>query len=561
MTTMDNNENRFVFRRCRNQLTEPLIAPEETREGTVISRDDERDQQSAPRSFTRRAQNQTLAEPLLASEEPQECVVSRGDDGEDQPAQTKPQSRNINLILAFTLFAFAGRSLWSQSVLSTLVYLLRNDNPEAVGFITAVMGMSQLIASFPTGILADRHRRDSLLKVASVVGIVAVAVTLFSVWRESYQWLTVALAVWGTFWGIASTSLSALFADSIQEGDRSFYFTRRSIILKVGNMAGPVAALILFAVLGDKWTIRDCSIVMGVGQILCLPAMFILCFLNDDNAVQHDELSEAFEPSTQSSTGSDNSDLDFDDTTLDSGASDSSPSKYCCCCLPEHRFIPVLIALADVLSGLGSGMSIRYFPIFFLDNLKLSPVIVQVLYTISPLGQAVLMHVGQVWSRSVGRCKMTVVFKWTGVTCMLVMVASYVCHLPTWSICLFFLLRTSFMNATSALTKSVLMDAVPKNERGKWSALESVNMFSWSGSAALGGLLVGYKGIIFNFLVTGSIQFLATFPLVLLFSREGTEGATQVLASNPRDEEAPCGSATAVVSERQACDTLAIKTT
>jgi predicted MFS family arabinose efflux permease len=135
------------------------------------------------------------------------------------------------------------------------------------------------------------------------------------------------------------------------------------------------------------------------------------------------------------------------------------------------------------------------------------------------------MHGGQVWSRRIGRCKMAVAFKWIGISCMLIMIASYTIHLPTYAICLFYLLRTCFMNATSALTKSVLMDAVPKSERGKWSALESVNMFSWSGSAAIGGLLVGYKGIIFNFIVTASVQFLATLPLVFLFSREGTEGA------------------------------------
>lgn len=491
----------------------------------------------------RQCQNQ-LSEPLLAFEElEKDDAESHADIG-----QQGQQSENIRLILAFTLFAFAGRSLWSQSVLSTLVYLLRNDDPESVGFVTAVMGITQLIASFPTGILADRHRRDSLLKVASLVGLLAVIVTLFSLNRESYQWLTVALAVWGLFWGIANTSLSALFADSIQEGDRSFYFTRRSIILKVGNMAGPLAALALFAALGDKWTIRDCSIVMAVGQITCLPAMFILCFLNDDHAVQHDDDDElrqallmprATSATAISSTESDDdSSCVEDDTTLDSASSenDNVPSKYCCHCLPEHRFIPVLISLADVLSGLGSGMSIRYFPIFFCDNLKLGPVIVQVLYVISPVGQAILMHTGQVWSKSIGRCKMTVVFKWLGVCCMLLMIASYAMRLPRWCICVLYLLRTSFMNATSALTKSVLMDAVPKSERAKWSALESINMFSWSGSAALGGVLVGFEGIVFNFIVTFCIQFLATLPLVLIFSREESEGSMQRRSSN--DEEA-----------------------
>lgn len=37
------------------------------------------------------------------------------------------------------------------------------------------------------------------------------------------------------------------------------------------------------------------------------------------------------------------------------------------------------------------------------------------------------------------------------------------------------------------LTKSVLNDYVSKANRAKWNSLESINVFSWSGSAALGG--------------------------------------------------------------------------
>jgi predicted MFS family arabinose efflux permease len=83
-------------------------------------------------------------------------------------------------------------------------------------------------------------------------------------------------------------------------------------------------------------------------------------------------------------------------------------------------------------------------------------------------------------------------------------------------ICTLLVLRTAFMNSTNALTKSVLMDHVPQDERAKWSALESFNMFSWSGSAALGGILVDSDGIIFNFCITAALQFVATFPHLLL---------------------------------------------
>ena len=70
------------------------------------------------------------------------------------------------------------------------------------------------------------------------------------------------------------------------------------------------------------------------------------------------------------------------------------------------------------------------------------------------------------------------------------------------------------------------MDNVPPSERGRWAALESLNMFSWSGSAALGGYLVGWIGMVPLFCMTAGIQFLGTFPLVRLSMEEKLEGHT-----------------------------------
>lgn len=170
-------------------------------------------------------------------------------------------------------------------------------------------------------------------------------------------------------------------------------------------------------------------------------------------------------------------------------------------------------------------MSIRYFAIFLYDNLHLKPVHVQVLYMIAPIVQACLAKLAQVLAKSYGRCRVTVAFKWIGVSFMMAMVIMTKCSKQSIDdgnkqviamICALLVTRTAFMNATSALTKSVLMDHVPNNERAKWSALESFSMFSWSGSAALGGILVSYHGILFNFCITASLQFVATLPHLLL---------------------------------------------
>mmetsp|Transcript_18683 Transcript_18683/g.43239 ORF Transcript_18683/g.43239 Transcript_18683/m.43239 type:complete len:241 (+) Transcript_18683:2180-2902(+) len=193
----------------------------------------------------------------------------------------------------------------------------------------------------------------------------------------------------------------------------------------------------------------------------------------------------------------------------------------CCCCGGggggrPRRLVPSLIATADVLAGIASGMSIRYIAIFLYDNLNLGPVAVQVVYLVNPILQVILRREAQSLARVHGRCTVTVGLKWIGISLMLAMVAAYKLGVPRLWICGILVLRTCFMNAGSPLTKSVLMDHVPKEERAKWASLESVSMVSWSGSAALGGILVESRGILFNFCFTALLQVLATGPLVLL---------------------------------------------
>ena len=451
-------------------------------------------------------------------------------DGPVEEVRRRKPSRNVILTLLYTIFAFSGRSIWSQSVLAAYVYLLRNNQAEAVGFITAVLGLSQLVTSIPAGIIADAHRRDVLLKFSSTVGCFAVGVTFWACWRESYVCLVLALAVWGLYYGVTNTTLGALFADSIPLGDRSYYFTQRASLLSLGNVCGPAVSLVLFFKLGDNWTVRDCSIVMAVGQCVCFPAILVLCFFNDKYAVdinretQEERYRNQEEQEEPLLIESDHEVIE-DHSTAEEEEGETTALLFWKPCLAAHRLIPAQIATADIISGLASGMSIRYFPIFFVDNLRLSPVEVQVLYICSPLGMALLMRMAQRLSSSYGRLHVVVLHKWIGIALMIAMMVAYLSGLSKATVCALYVLRTAFMNSTGALTRSTLMDHVPSSERGKWSALESVNMFSWSGSAALGGVLVGICGLLPVFGVTAFLQFVATWPLMMLFRYDVTEGS------------------------------------
>ena len=178
----------------------------------------------------------SISEPLLSKDDEDYGSINiSADNGILHDREAETVSRNVRLILMYTWFVFAGRSIWNQNVLAAFVYFLRSGNPEAVGYITAVMGLSQLIVSLPSGYFADKYRRDTMLRVASMVGIVAIAITLSALYYADYRYLVAALAVWGTYWGIANTSVSALFADSIKQGQRAYYFTQRSTLVSLAN--------------------------------------------------------------------------------------------------------------------------------------------------------------------------------------------------------------------------------------------------------------------------------------------------------------------------------------
>jgi len=472
-----------------------------------------------------------LSEPLL--KRPSESNLTDTNSSNEDSVSTNPptqKSRNINLILAYTFIAFSARSLWNQSVLSAFVYLIKNDDPKFVGILTGIMGTTQLLSSFPAGILADKFRRDTMLKIASVIGAIAAICTFAAAQSLNFVFLGLALAIWGLFWGICNTSILAMFADSIEDGERTHYFTQRTILQYLGNASGPKVALIMFLNLGDKWTVQACSTVVGTGQLLSIPAILLLCFLKDEDVVNNDygsdeticsndELDE--EANDQRSTlleepllvnGSDVEDHNEDSTS-------TSSSGIFLYIIPERRAVPILITLADVTSGLAAGMSIRYFPIFFLENLKMSPEQVQIVFLTTTLLMAVMTRVTQFIGTTMGNLCTTIIFKCAGALLMMLMVVSYQKGFSPLFVCVLFVLRTSTINSTGALTKSLLMDSVPSSERAKWSALESVNMFGWAGSAAFGGFLVDWEGIEFNFYTTSTLQLVATLPYILLFIR------------------------------------------
>ena len=73
-----------------------------------------------------------------------------------------------------------------------------------------------------------------------------------------------------------------------------------------------------------------------------------------------------------------------------------------------------------------------------------------------------------------------------------------------------YLARAALANAPYPIERAIIMDYVPKSMRAKWSSLESVLGFGWSGSAVAGGFLLDSYGFQFTFVTTALIQAIGT---------------------------------------------------
>ena len=276
----------------------------------------------------------------------------------------------------------------------------------------------------------------------------------------------------------------------------------------------------------------------------------------------------------------------------------------------SERLIAPLVAAADTFQFFGSGMTVRFFSLFFWQKLGMHPIATNAVYAGGPIGTAVMAILMQRVSRRHGRVLTSVLCRTASVLLLiaipLIMLfappipqspcppssppspppppfgdtvlgetplatppgarspgrvaastfffstfsassptpppAAAACpplpvlsaYDPHWLIVPIYLLRTWLNNCTSGLTKSVLNDYVSKKHRAKWNALESLNLFSWSGSSFIGGYLISafdatphlqQYGFDITFLITACLQACSILCLVPLLRIVPSEDA------------------------------------
>jgi len=421
----------------------------------------------------------------------------------------KETSRNVYMMLALCASWGLADSIWTGTLIVAWIFLLSDGSNSAVGYIEAVSGVAAMVAAFPVGYIADKYGRSPMIKVAGILFLVATFTTAYAVYYKpayDFYWLGGSMCLWGIAGTIFNGPAQALFADSLQQGDRSLWYSRLFSAWLLPSIIGPITAIVLFQIYGNNWTFDELRPIILVGLVLEIPVAVLSFFFRDVVELEQEETAEKV------STGTIDDD-DADHKTLMS--QNGLANKGWCGC--TAKAVPYIMFLSSILCALGSGMTVKFFPLFFKGEINMDPASVQGIYVVVPLTMIIFVQLCQRAGKTFGRVQVMLIVRLFGVSLLMLMSFFVNSDMKQWYFCVpVYVVRTAIMNATGPLEESIVMDFVPSSSRARWKSLDSISTFGWCGSAALGGYLADRYSYAFTFQITASLQGASGLILLLL---------------------------------------------
>mmetsp|Transcript_7239 Transcript_7239/g.12230 ORF Transcript_7239/g.12230 Transcript_7239/m.12230 type:complete len:606 (+) Transcript_7239:187-2004(+) len=465
-----------------------------------------------------------------------ETLLSEASSSKNFPCFPPLNRFNHNVVVTWLLVVVEGigDNIWTGTVLASYLYELMGKSNAYAGYVEAAQGLSNLIVALPVGWAADRGSKAKIIACGGVLVPLAVAASSFAVIYGTSHieenilcfWIFLgAMCMWGIVNAVSSGPAQALYADSVQTGERSRYYTILFSLYLLSSMLGPLVSIIMFVLHGNHWRLPDLRNIFLAGLGFELVSMVFFFGYKDgcslEIASQHTAADAPGSEPVESDDGKLAQPKEAEGTTTSAGAT-------------QIWMIPYILFASSLCFALGSGMTVKFFPLFFKNSCHLSPVGVQSIYLAVPVLMAAMSGVGTKISSRFGRAHTMVAVKVVGVSLLVGMAIladhwfgesalhdrdhSAVVTLKAFVVVAIYLLRTGLMNCSYPLEESILMDFVPPSTRARWKALDSIGTFGWCGSAALGGYLADQKGYAFTFFITAGIQGIATLlQAVLVF--------------------------------------------
>lgn len=430
-----------------------------------------------------------------------------------QPQRSPQETVNRILLLLLCLWladSVTLGTLWDTYLQGVSEDVFGQDNSNRlVGIVETTRGMIALLASFPLGHLSDKVGRLWMLRgVALSVGLPGLACVVIGLLigekQELYQ-LTlfiIGMSAYAVFFQASTASVDALIGDALPPGPaRTAAYGSSRGIQAIGRACGPLLQALLFWIIGsDQWSHPLVKAVLLCGNIVYVVFFYVLFTLEAPPKPEEAPRQIALvAPGTGVDTAEDNS---------------------------WQMTVPLFIQLFNLIFMLGSGMMLKYCPLYFKDANNVP----QAGYGLPPIGVFLIM--GSYWVCSAIGTKMAQpLLKWgcpRTILSLTLHIAStlalfaFAMVYPLWMSVAMFMVRALLTNATLPLNTALLMDHTSPANRGKWAALNSLNRATWSGSCLIGSAISdahGYRASFFVTAIVFSVAGLAFSPLLCIIPK------------------------------------------
>lgn len=478
------------------------------------------------------------------------------------------------LVIAYTSSNLLALSIWYNSIMSPLLFLLYNKSNLLVGIIACVYGLSSFGAAMGSASISDRAGgvyRPTVLYASAGLGAVGVAAMSAAVAsdyssagglnrtadeRTSLPLYVVGNFLCGVYAGASSANVETSIASAVSTGQRDRIYANKFVFETLAGVGGIVSSVVLFLVVGNDWSLEALSYGMFLGLFVQALTLILLCMVAraDRAHMMIEAAAAAAAPSRSSSVISstiataaaapapaavatttpknERGETAADDR--DANDADDDRAAACCACWWRAPFslrreaIPYVVAAQAVIVALGSGMTMRFLVLFLLEDYGASPIAVVVCLFSAIVLQAIFAKLNQLLStpreasdgsgprRPLTRIQTTWISRVVGplglVWIGVVTTGALAAMVPTMVV---IALRLAIMNSTVGLTRALTIDCVPVDSRARWNAVESVLGASWAGSALLGGYLSDLYGYRSTFLITASVHGVAAVLITM----------------------------------------------
>ncbi|MFX0094831.1 MAG: MFS transporter [Candidatus Hodarchaeota archaeon] len=422
-------------------------------------------------------------------------------------------NRNIQIAFIQSFFSSVGMGI-AMGVMP--VFIAEMTSIQLLGWIVTAGGIASTLILFPSGFLADFWRRDVLIIVGGFLAAIGFSLIVFA---NSFEQILFAQIMLGLSQGVSGAAVEALIADSTETGVRSKVYSQLYFVRSVFSAVGPFIGFLLVIVLGDYWGIEVLRNILFFGALIWGLSFISTFFVRDRFSLGKESESES----------------------LNAIQDDNEIARS------EFK-VPLVLIISGIIIGMGAGMTVQYFALFFKDPILTYKVIngVQIVaspgYALRPsiwyliLGTTQIISgftgiLAQRLSKRIGRVEIMFSFQGIAIIALIMIIPNPVWAIlgnilgfPEWAIVapliavvFLYIFRNAFMNASNPLGRTIVMDKIAKKHRGKWNALEQLAWgFLWAFSAGIGGELVTRWGYYVCYIVTATLYTIATLILLLI---------------------------------------------